>query len=298
MTEYEYDVALSFAGENREFVHAVAEALRSNGIRVFYDDFERTELWGKDLGEYLDQVYRSKAEYCVIFVSKHYVQKAWPTHEKRSAIARAIEERKEYILPARFDDAEIPGIQPGISYIDLRGMTPEVFASIIREKIGASSKEPDSHSRPSYRIPRVQSMSFNPYSESIGFMNRVRTEIENRCSTISHLGVSVTSFGQDREHSIRVVARGKAAYSLDMKLGGAFDDSALTFHGVQGVPLSLGNSFNASGRIEQSADTGTPILRLDDFSLFETFGGESLYTVQQFIDALWEKICDSLENAS
>jgi len=49
LNEYEYDVCLSFAGEQRYFVEAVAEGLRKVGIRVFYDGYERAALWGKDL---------------------------------------------------------------------------------------------------------------------------------------------------------------------------------------------------------------------------------------------------------
>ena len=35
-----YDVALSFAGEDREYVEAVAQGLKNAGISVFYDRFE------------------------------------------------------------------------------------------------------------------------------------------------------------------------------------------------------------------------------------------------------------------
>ena len=41
-----YDVALSFAGENREYVKQVAEILRSSNVRVFYDAYEEVALWG------------------------------------------------------------------------------------------------------------------------------------------------------------------------------------------------------------------------------------------------------------
>jgi hypothetical protein len=46
---YAYDVCLSFAGENREYVEATAAELRKRGVRVFYDKYEQAELWGKDL---------------------------------------------------------------------------------------------------------------------------------------------------------------------------------------------------------------------------------------------------------
>ena len=134
-TEYTYDVALSFAGEDREFVRIVAETLRSNNIKVFYDEYEQVKSWGKDLGIYLDKVYRLKSKYCVIFISKFYLENNWTIHEIKSVLSRAIEERGEYILPARFDDTALPGIQPTLGYINLSNITPKTFAHYILEKI-------------------------------------------------------------------------------------------------------------------------------------------------------------------
>ena len=49
---YEYDVALSFAGEDRKFVEDCAEILRSLNINVFYDNYEKEVLLGKNLYSY------------------------------------------------------------------------------------------------------------------------------------------------------------------------------------------------------------------------------------------------------
>src|SRR5437879_2953357 len=108
-SDFQYEVALSFAGENRSYVEKVASVLRKKGIRVFYDGYEQVELWGKDLYAHLDDVYRNVAYYCVIFISRGYARKLWTTHERRSAQARAFRENREYILPARFDESAIPG---------------------------------------------------------------------------------------------------------------------------------------------------------------------------------------------
>jgi hypothetical protein len=62
--EQEYDVCLSFAGEQRDYVEQVASRLRQEGIRVFYDGYEQVSLWGKDLYEHLDWAYRRAARYC------------------------------------------------------------------------------------------------------------------------------------------------------------------------------------------------------------------------------------------
>ena len=131
-----YEVVLSFAGEDREYVEAVAEYLNNNNIKVFYDKYEEVTLWGKDLAEHIDKVYRGSARYCVMFISKNYANKVWTSHERRSALAKAIEEKEEYILPARFDDTEIPGIRPTIGYVDLSKKTPEQLGKMILQKLG------------------------------------------------------------------------------------------------------------------------------------------------------------------
>ena len=138
----EYDVALSFAGEDRDYVSKVAAALRSLNVDVYYDEFDSLNLWGKDLYVYLDEIYRKKARYCVLFLSAHYAAKAWTNHERRSAQARAFSSNQEYILPARFDSTEIPGILPTVGYINLADLSPEAFAEIILRKIGKGAKGP------------------------------------------------------------------------------------------------------------------------------------------------------------
>src|SRR5262245_51738930 len=105
-TEYDYDVALSFAGEDREYVSKVAAILHALGVRVFYDAYETTDLWGKDLYTHLDDVYRKRSKSCVMFISEAYGRKLWTSHERQSAQAKAFESAGEYVLPVRFDDTE------------------------------------------------------------------------------------------------------------------------------------------------------------------------------------------------
>jgi hypothetical protein len=136
-----YEIVLSFAGEDRKFVEQVAELLRLNDVSLFYDSYEKASLWGKNLIEHLHKVYSSSARYCVMFISQHYAEKVWPTHERRSAFEKAIEAKEEYILPARFDDTEIPGLHKHIGYIDLRKETPESLAVLILKKLGRSDDE-------------------------------------------------------------------------------------------------------------------------------------------------------------
>lgn len=133
---HDYDVSLSFAGEDRPFVRSVANLLRETGVRVFFDEYEEVGLWGKDLYEHLSDVYKDAARYCVIFASKHYARKVWTSHERKSAQERALKGNREYILPARFDMTPIPGLPETVGYVDLKKHTPSSFAEIVRAKIG------------------------------------------------------------------------------------------------------------------------------------------------------------------
>ncbi len=71
-----------------------------------------------------------------MFVSKHYRDKLWTNHERRSMQERAFQESSEYILPVRFDSTEIPGLHSTISYLDLQHKTPGGLALVICSKIG------------------------------------------------------------------------------------------------------------------------------------------------------------------
>ncbi|QSF46189.1 toll/interleukin-1 receptor domain-containing protein [Paenibacillus tianjinensis] len=135
MKYYEYEVAFSFAGEDRELVDEIADQLRRMNVRVFYDMYETVSLWGKDLYTHLDEIYRNKSKYCVMFLSKYYKEKVWTNHERESAQARSFIEREEYILPIRLDDTEIPGIRRTTGYIDGSLFTASEMAGFIKRKV-------------------------------------------------------------------------------------------------------------------------------------------------------------------
>lgn len=130
-----FDVCLSFAGEQRSYVELVARGLRGRGYVVFYDADQQVDLWGKNLSEHFEYVYRVASRACVMFISKEYAEKRWTKHERRSALARALEE-DEYVLPARFDDTELPGLAPTIGYLDLAEIAPASLVELLAEKLG------------------------------------------------------------------------------------------------------------------------------------------------------------------
>ena len=132
---WKYQVALSFAGEQREYVDKVARHLESLSIDVFYDGFEKVNLWGKSGAEVFHSVFESQSAYVVMFISKAYVEKDWPNHERRSALSRMVREQREYLLPVRFDATQCPGLPEDTLYIKADEYDPAGLAAMIAEKV-------------------------------------------------------------------------------------------------------------------------------------------------------------------
>ena len=133
--EFEYDVALSFAGEDREVAHKFAELLKSKGTSVFLDEYQSAELWGKDVIDHLVNLYSRKARFCVLLISQHYPLKTWTEAERTAAEERSLRDADEYILPLRLDDTQVPGIEEISGYRDLRQHSVEEVVDWLEQKL-------------------------------------------------------------------------------------------------------------------------------------------------------------------
>lgn len=134
--EFEYDVALSFAGENRQFVNECAEILHALGIKVFYDNYETDTLLGRNLYSFLGDIYQKRARFAVVFISESYKKKRWTKHELKYICARVFTQDDEYLLPVKLDETELDEIPPTIGYIF--GDSPLKVAITIAKKINPS----------------------------------------------------------------------------------------------------------------------------------------------------------------
>jgi TIR domain len=150
---YEFDVAVSFAGEDRELVEEIVSRFKGTGVHVFYDTDYQADMWGEDLVEYLDQVYRVKARYAIMFVSRFYAEKMWTRHERRSALARALEQRSAYILPVRLDSTALDGLPPTVGYLDARLIGPDGIVSATLAKLRGT---PPAQPAAITRVPRTE----------------------------------------------------------------------------------------------------------------------------------------------
>ena len=74
-----FEIALSFPGEYRDFVKAVADKLSGEvgRERVFYDAYYEAELARPNMDTYLQKLYHDQTELIVVFLCAEYEQKEW-----------------------------------------------------------------------------------------------------------------------------------------------------------------------------------------------------------------------------
>lgn len=160
--DWEYQVALSFAGEQRAYVERVSKELTKLGIHHFYDNDNQSSLWGKNLTRYLDDIYFAKSRFVVAFISKEYRDKIWTKWEMNSAQDRAMRQPEEYLLPVYFDDIRLSGLVGSLGHIDARTTSPEELAHLIYEKVSGrktASDCPDTTDLP-YHSPNLPYVDF------------------------------------------------------------------------------------------------------------------------------------------
>ena len=111
-------------------------------MRCFYDEDEQVRLWGTHLAEELPRIYAEESAAVVVFISAEYAGRDWTRLERRAALALAVAEAGVYVLPARFDDSQLPGLLPDVVAVDLRRYTPEQFAGLVAEKVAGIAGGP------------------------------------------------------------------------------------------------------------------------------------------------------------
>lgn len=108
----EYDVAISYAKNDREVAEALASRLAARGLRVFYDRTRAETLWGERLGDVLTEIYGRAATVVVVLVSCHYGASRWTMLERNAARSRlGAHDTAGSVLPLCLDDTEPVGLE-------------------------------------------------------------------------------------------------------------------------------------------------------------------------------------------
>jgi len=145
-----YDVAISFANEDRNAAIALVLALEMAGFkRIYYYPKKRAHGWGKGLKKLLTKIYSEEAKYAIVLFSNHYFGK-----EKiytKDIELKAIEMRMEsddnvtYMLPIILDESfnfkNYPSLGDDLKYVKWE-YDPEGIVTELIELFGIKIADP------------------------------------------------------------------------------------------------------------------------------------------------------------
>lgn len=132
---FEYDMAISFAGEDRAVAEDLAEALSNKGVEVFYDKSFKIALLGRELADDFRGIYASKTRFAVVLISRNYLGKDWTNFEFSIIREEAKKRKSEFILPVRLDDINMFGIPEDMAYLDYRKEGIDGVVNCLLEKL-------------------------------------------------------------------------------------------------------------------------------------------------------------------
>lgn len=105
--DYEFDFAVSFAGENRDLARHIAASLETLDANVFFDEQYEANYLGRTWSKEFLRIFGSDSRLVVCLLDKHHKDKIWPTFERECFEPRVADGE---VIPIFLDDTAFPGI--------------------------------------------------------------------------------------------------------------------------------------------------------------------------------------------
>jgi len=115
-TDYKFDIAISFAGENRALAEYITTFLRVFDYEVFYDELYEANYLGSSWSDRFEEVFNRESRYVLCLLDKNHKAKIWPTFERECFQERV---KEKAVIPVFLDDSKFVGIPQdlvGIKY--------------------------------------------------------------------------------------------------------------------------------------------------------------------------------------
>lgn len=107
----EYDLAISFAGENRNLAKFIADKFEEIEVKVFYDEYYESNFLGKTWSKEFERIFLNDSKYVICLLDNFHKSKIWPTFE-RECFSKRI--GNEEVIPIYLDDSIFVGIPSDI----------------------------------------------------------------------------------------------------------------------------------------------------------------------------------------
>lgn len=305
MSEKQYDLAVSFAGEQRDYVARTVAACKALGLKVFYDKDKNNDWWGSNFIREQRAVYGSQTQYFVPFISAEYLAKPVPMDEFSSAMMTAVKQGDGYVLPVLMGDVSVPAdlLHPHIHYLNASDFTPDELAKEFERKVSHSKQEgraptqlgPAVEHALSVRLPKVVPTDWSKYEELERIFTYLGDSFASASTQLRPQGYVCTVNRTHDRIAVRVERSGETVFSLDVMKGGQMGDDKITWS--LGRHRSLSNGFNGWASSKFDKERGVAVVEVSDFG--SHVGGNSDLergvSKEDFFSHLWGKIIDGIE---
>ena len=117
---FDFDFAISFAGENRDLARLITQQLEFLDCSVFFDELFEANYLGKAWHTAFAEVFKTRSRFVVCLLDSHYREKIWPTFERECFSPRVAEEA---VIPIFLDNEPTVGIPQDTVGIPFRDYT-------------------------------------------------------------------------------------------------------------------------------------------------------------------------------
>jgi GTPase SAR1 family protein len=123
-----YDVFLSHSAKDKSAVRELAERLKSDGLRVWLDEWEIQpgDMIGLKINQGLEQ-----SRTLALVMSANASESEWVTFESHTILFSDPTNQQRRFIPLRLDDAEIKGTLKQYAYVDWRQKSAEQYARLL-----------------------------------------------------------------------------------------------------------------------------------------------------------------------
>jgi len=290
-----YDVAVSFAEEQRSAVGEVINACRQRGLTVLHGPDHTHEWWAHKDGGDLPQ---ARVRFFVPFVST--------VDEFTAAMLRAVKAGEENVLPVLVGEVAVPAelTHPHVTYLRVVQHRTDQVVEALTARIEAAeaagrdlaavaevvtrTREPEPAAPVEPAAPTVPA-TFSRYAEQDAAMRYLGAQFTAAMPGIEGSGLVGTVHLGDSRIAVRVERAGDTVYALDIQRGGIGGDETVNF--VVGRHDTGGVCSNGWARPAYDTTSGTVVFELHDISVLGGANGEPrAYRREDLFAALWQRI--------
>lgn len=300
MNEETFDLAFSFAGEDREYVRLVKEACEKLGLSVYYDKDRKIDQWGKSfIGEQRKVYGGYKTKHFVPFISEHYFAKPIPTDEFRSALMQSVK-RSQYILPVKLDNSTVSTeyLHPDTQYLKRQEYSPEQLAGALRcivDQGAEPAKDVDQLLDDELKLPtpKIIPRAYSKLREATALLEYLERNFIIGLRKLEAEGYVGTVRAHDDSVRVAVERDGKTFFVLNIFFANGMGDNVLGFN--LNERLHSAGSQSMHGMIEPhfNVDQQTAGYKVMDLSNLGPLG--EFHSKEGVMRLLWEKLIKELE---